>query len=55
MKRLRWIIAGSFLRAMRTTMQRRLDAGDLDFDDTVYRSMEAADTLLEVWFERGSK
>lgn len=44
-------IALSWLHGLRDAMQRRIDAGDLDFDDIVYRSRDAADTLIEVWDE----
>jgi hypothetical protein len=42
-----WITEG-YLRDLRTEMQGRLDAGDLDFDDVIYRQRDAAATLLYI-------
>lgn len=32
----------------------RLNAGDLDLDDTIRPSRDAATTLLDIWFEEDS-
>jgi hypothetical protein len=37
-----------YLLALHNNMQARIDAGDLDFDDVIYRTRDAAATLLEV-------
>ena len=37
------------LATLRDWAQGRLDAGDLDFDDCVYRTRDATTTLLEIY------
>ena len=39
------------LETLRAWSQARIDAGDMDFDDIVYRTRDAAATLLEIWGE----
>ena len=42
-------IAVSWLRGINAAMKRRIAAGDADFDDIVYRTRDATDTLLAIW------
>lgn len=41
----------NWLTGIAETAENRIDAGDMDFDDVVYRSRDAAVTLLEIWGE----
>lgn len=42
-----WIVAG-YLYDLHAYAQGRIDAGDLDFDDTVYRTRDATAELLDL-------
>ncbi len=48
-------IIESELILLRDYTQARIDNGDLDFDDWIYRSRDAAQTLLDVFFEQEKK
>lgn len=37
------------LTLMRDWAQGRIESGDLDIDNVLYRTLDAADTLLELW------
>lgn len=37
-----------YLKILHLAMQHRIDNGDLDFDDTVYRTRDACATLISI-------
>lgn len=37
-----------FLKDLSASMQNRIDNGDLDFNDVIYRTRDAANTLIEI-------
>jgi hypothetical protein len=39
-----------WLAGMNTAASYRMDSGDFDFDDTVYRTREATAVLLEIYW-----
>jgi hypothetical protein len=46
-------LALEWLVGVANSAQARIDAGDLDFDDVLYRGRDAALTLLDIFDGRG--
>jgi len=51
--KLRWIIVEAWLRSINKWANDRIRSGDLDFDDTIYKSKDASGVLLGIWFTEG--